>query len=226
MKNLIIIGARGFGREVHSFAMECTGYKSDYTIKGFVDDKVDALDGFNDYAPVLCSVEAYEIEPDDVFICGLGSPIHKRKYVDIIAAKGGEFINLIHPSVTFAQNVQLGKGLIIGKDCVISNDVTIKDYVTMHPFCVIGHDAILGECAFVGAFCFMAGYSVLEEQVSMNVRSSILANITVGTCAIVGASSLAAKDVKEGTTVFGTPARVIPGYNTTVETNKMQSGEL
>jgi hypothetical protein len=44
MKQLIIIGARGFGREVYSLAKRSIGYNEDFVMKGFLDDKLDALD--------------------------------------------------------------------------------------------------------------------------------------------------------------------------------------
>ena len=73
MKHLLIIGARGFGREVYDLAMNCIEAGADFDIKGFLDDKVDALNGLGGYPPIISSVEDYEIQPGDVFICGLGS---------------------------------------------------------------------------------------------------------------------------------------------------------
>ena len=66
MKNLIIIGAGGMGRQVFLFAQGCKGYQKDYVIKGFLDDNLDAMDGFDDFPPLLGSVDDYEIQPDDV----------------------------------------------------------------------------------------------------------------------------------------------------------------
>ena len=42
MKNLIIIGARGFGREYHNGLKLRDDYGKDVIIKGFLDDKKDA----------------------------------------------------------------------------------------------------------------------------------------------------------------------------------------
>lgn len=78
MKHLIIVGARGWGREISWLATKCIGYGSEFEIKGFLDDKVDALDGLGDYPPILGPVEAYEPQPDDVFTVALGSPEPKK----------------------------------------------------------------------------------------------------------------------------------------------------
>ena len=48
MKKLIIIGAGGMGRTLYDMAQESIGYKTEFVIKGFIDDNVNALDGFID----------------------------------------------------------------------------------------------------------------------------------------------------------------------------------
>ncbi|HJY11908.1 MAG TPA: hypothetical protein VJ304_03925, partial [Flavobacterium sp.] len=87
MKNLIIIGARGYGREVCGLARQCSGYNTEYIIKGFLDDKLDALNGFDNYPDIISSVENYEIQENDVFVCALGSVQWKKHYVEIILSK-------------------------------------------------------------------------------------------------------------------------------------------
>ena len=68
MHNLLIIGARGMGRFSYHFALECKGYQTDYQIKGFLDDKKDALDAFHSYPPIIDSVENYDVTENDLFI--------------------------------------------------------------------------------------------------------------------------------------------------------------
>ena len=60
MKHLLIIGARGWGREVYNMLPDCIGYGTEYEVKGFLDDKADALDGMPGYPPIIDSVEHYE----------------------------------------------------------------------------------------------------------------------------------------------------------------------
>ena len=92
MKNLLIIGARGFGREVYNLFLESKSNLPDIQIKGFLDDKADALDSFSNYPSIISSVEDYIIEETDVFVCALGDVNYKKKYVEIIKSKGGKFI--------------------------------------------------------------------------------------------------------------------------------------
>ena len=60
MKNLVIIGAGGMGKQLWSFAQQCRGYGSEYVIKGFIDDNRSALDGFVGYPPILDTIKDIE----------------------------------------------------------------------------------------------------------------------------------------------------------------------
>jgi sugar O-acyltransferase (sialic acid O-acetyltransferase NeuD family) len=209
MKNLIIIGARGYGREVYNLALQCEGYQKDYEIKGFLDDKTDALTGFENYPEIIDSVEDYIIQENDVFCCALGSVKWKKHYVELIESKGGTFINLIHPTVIIHSNVKLGIGLIAFMYSNISNDCTLEDYVTVQGFVAIGHDSKIGKWSHINAYSFTGGYAIVEKEVTLNTRSTILPNIIVRKGATVGAASLVIRNVKENTTVFGVPAKKI-----------------
>lgn len=207
MKNLLIIGARGFGREVYNLYLACKEAGADINCNGFLDDKESALDGYNNYPPILSSVEDYQICEDDVFICALGDVHYKQKYVEIIKSKGGHFISLIHPSVSIGTNTSIGEGCIVRYHSSISCDITIGDFVTIMGFCIIGHDAEIGNYSHLGAHCFMGGFSRLEDSVVMHPGSRLLPHKTVKRNAIIGAGSVVLTNVKEATTVLGVPAK-------------------
>lgn len=207
MKNLIIIGARGFGREVYDLAIQCSGYNTEYVIKGFLDDKLDALADFENYPEIISSVEDYDIQEDDVFVCALGSIKWKRHYVELILAKGAKFINLIHPSTTLNTNVIIGSGSLVFMNSNISNDCIIEDFVTIQGYVGLGHDTKISKWSHLSAYSFTGGFVVLEEEVCLNTRATVLPHIIVRKGATVGAASLVIKNVKENTTVFGVPAK-------------------
>ena len=143
MKHLLIIGARGWGREVYAAAMDTLAYKNgEYDIKGFLDDKTDALDGLRgNFPPIIGPVETYEIKSDDVFFCALGDSFYRKKYVDIIIAKGGSFISIISPLAIINPTASIGNGTIICCNTVISDNVVVGDHCALHDFITLGNDA-------------------------------------------------------------------------------------
>lgn len=207
MKNLIIIGARGFGREVYDLATQCSGFNIEYVIKGFLDDKTDALDGFENYPAIISSVEDYKIEEDDVFVCALGTVKWKKYYAELIMVKGGSFINLIHPSTKLNTNAVVGTGLLVFMYANISNDCIIEDFVTIQGYVGLGHDTKIRKWVHVSSYSFTGGFVVLEEESTLNTRATVLPHVIVRKGATVGAASLVIRNVKENTTVFGVPAK-------------------
>ena len=209
MKNLIIIGARGFGREYCNSLKLYENYGKEFIIKGFLDDKVEALDVFSGYPPILSSVEEYEIEEDDIFTCALGDPIYRKKYVNIVKQKGGAFMTLIDSKSIIHPDAQIGEGVMISAFCSISANVTIGDFSTVQPFCNFGHDAIVGSFCAIESYSFMGGFSSIGNNVTLHTRSTILPQIKVRDNSIVGAGSVVLRNVKSNTTVFGVPAKKI-----------------
>lgn len=211
MKNLIIVSARGFGREVYNWALGCNAYNNEWTIKGFLDDNPQALYGFPGYdLPILSSVEEYSVQENDVFICALGNGKERRKYAEIIESKGGTFTNLVRPNVSINRlNVKLGKGVIISDFSVLSNDTTIGDFTIIQSFVAIGHDTTIGNYCQINAYTHIGGGCQIGENVSINPGSVILPKLKVGDNASVGAGSVVLKGVESNTSVFGNPAKRI-----------------
>ena len=209
MKNLIIIGARGFGREIYNLAIQTKHFNTEYVIKGFLDDNKNALDSFKNYPTIISSVEEYEIQENDVFICALGDVKYKKKYVNLIIGKGGQFINLIHPTVMFNQNVKMGTGNIIGAYTFVSNDVTIGNFVTIQTHVAVGHDTIIEDYCQINAQTFFGGFSQVKEESTVNPGACIAPKKIVNENSIVGINSSVLKHTKPNTTVYGNPAKEI-----------------
>lgn len=209
MKQLLIIGARGFGREVYNLFLECKRAGLDIECKGFLDSQTDALKNYENYPSIISSVEDYECQPDDVFVCALGDVTYKKQYVNYMKEKGAQFISLIHPDTKISMNTTIGEGCIIREASSISCDVKVGDFVTIMSYTVIGHDASIGDWSHIGSHCFMGGFSKIKESVTMHPGARLLPHKTVEEGAVIGAGSVVLNRVKKHTTVFGVPAKRI-----------------
>jgi len=70
MKNLVIIGASGFAREMYDLALTCFANDPNFKVKGFLSDGPSNIEAMG-YPAVLGKVAEYEIQPDDVFFVEL-----------------------------------------------------------------------------------------------------------------------------------------------------------
>jgi acetyltransferase-like isoleucine patch superfamily enzyme len=117
------------------------------------------------------------------------------------------------------RGVNVGRRVFIGSevyiDDAVPSSVTLEDDVT-----VIAQTTILGHTYYPRHFHRLLGdeatRSGLETRICrgayLGLRSTILAGVTVGEYAIVGAGSVVTKDVPPYTMVVGVPAKVVREY--------------
>ncbi len=207
MKNkLVIIGAGKLGREAFTWATQAAAQGTPWRVKGFLDDRSHALDGFDYQAKILGEVLSYRIEENDVFIGAVGDPRDKVKYYSPILNKGGCFINLIHPSANIGKNVRLGTGIIMAPFSLVTCDAEIGNHVSVGAMSHVGHDTKIGDWCQISSQCGINGNASLGEGAFLGSHACIIPGVKVGAWAYVGAASNVLKNVKPGIKVFGNPA--------------------
>ena len=211
MKHLIIIGARGFGREMYRTFLNTQPYlNGEIDVKGFLDDKVDALDGLKgEWPPIIGAVETYDIQEDDVFFCALGDAHWRKHYAEIIREKGGCFINIIHKTALVSPVATIGEGVAIGAFTTISPNVQIGDHVMIQAYDDFGHDSEIGDFASIESYVFLGGYAKVGKLSTMHTKSSIIPHKSIGEECVVGFGSVVMRNFKDGVHVFGNPATKI-----------------
>ena len=177
---------------MYGAALESVGYGVEFDVKGFLDDRSDALAAFAGYPPVIGSPDGYEIAADDVFVTALGSVASRRRCAEALEARGAEFVSVVHRTATIGPNVVIGAGSFIAPHVSLTADVSVGRHVSVFHSSSIGHDSRLGDFSHVYAQCSIGGSVVLGED-----------------AAVVGAGSAVFVDVDPGVTVLGNPARPI-----------------
>ena len=211
MKHLLIIGARGWGREVYAGAIGTKAYRDgEYDVKGFLDSKADAFEGLKgNFPPIICAPEDYEIQPDDVFFVAMGEPKWRRYYAEMMQEKGAQFISIICDGAYVNPTATVGEGTFIAGWSCVSDNVKIGDHVVVHVFSDLGHDVVIGDFASIEAYCFLGGHSEVGNESVMHVRSHLLPHKKVGENVSIGASSVVIRNVPDGQHVLGNPAKKI-----------------
>lgn len=201
MKDLVIVGAGGFGREAYYLAKEL----SLWNIKGFIGNAGDTPSKYKINYPMLGVIEEYVPNENEVFAMGIASPKLKEKFANILKSKGAKFVTLIHPAALINETVEIGEGCIITacsgvSDCskignfvhiagsLIGQDVEIGDYTTTTAYVNIPNTTI-------GKRCFIGSHSVIFGKLEDDVE--------------VVAGSVVFHKVKSGLKVMGCPAKKI-----------------
>lgn len=209
MKNLIIIGAGGYGREMYNTAPLFRGYGEEFVVKGYIDDTEDPLGRFSGYPPVIGRIVDYQPQPGDVFTCAIADIEGRKKCTRLIEERGGEFITLISKLAGVGMNSTIGRGCVIHGTTRISCDCKIAEHVHFQGTCIVGHDAIVHPWCFFHVGCFLGGAVQVGEGAHLYTYSIIHPHKKVGAYATVGAGAFVIRNVPPGKTVYGNPAKIM-----------------
>lgn len=209
VKNLVIIGAGNFAREVVAWAEDINKTNRNWEIKGLLDDNMNVLDGYHLKYPILSTISEYVPQPYDVFVCSIGNPELKLDICNRFVSMGAEFINIIHPTAIIGPNCNIGNGIIMCPYSVITTNVTLGNFVTINVHSTIGHDAKVEDGCTLSGHCDVTGFAHLKKGVFMGTGARVLPKARVEEFATIGAGSVVLKKVHSGRTVFGVPAKYI-----------------
>jgi sugar O-acyltransferase (sialic acid O-acetyltransferase NeuD family) len=209
MERVLIIGAGGWGREaLHQMTHDDARHGIDWYVDGFLDSRTHILDGYDAGVPIVGDPMTYVPQPGDVFVCALGDPRERHKYVQPILEKSGRFISITTQSFLSAR-VHLGQGCFLGHWVHSGPDVSIGDFANIQALTMMGHDVRIGNYAHIGAQVFIGGGARIGDFAIVHPRATILPGVAVADGAVVGAGAVVLKDVPAGATVFGNPAKLI-----------------
>jgi sugar O-acyltransferase (sialic acid O-acetyltransferase NeuD family) len=209
MKQLVIIGAGGFGIELYSLAKDCIGYNESFIIKGFIDDDLSKLNSNPNLPKILNTIDLYQIDINDIFICSFGDILLKKEITNKIKTKGGNFFNLIHKSSIVLTDITRNEGVIVGPFVTIGSNCTLGNHILYQTGTIVGHDAYVGDWTRLDSYVVIVGGVFIKSSVKIHTSSVINHNVTIEDNACVGALSFVIRNVKENTTVFGNPAKIL-----------------
>jgi sugar O-acyltransferase (sialic acid O-acetyltransferase NeuD family) len=201
---LILIGRGGFGREVSAWIK---ARNLPYRIEGFLDDTQrgpEVLGPIQGHSPVAAEKVLH-------LVC-LGDGRPRQQLRTKLEARGAHFATLVFPEVTSASTLSCSKNSIFMGACSISHNVSMGNDVLVQGFAIIGHDVEVGDGCTISNHAFVGGNARLEPFCTIHPHAVVLPNVVVGKGAVVGAGTVAIKNVPPGATVFGVPAKIIvPG---------------
>lgn len=115
--------------------------------------------------------------------------------------------------------VEIQKGAAIGKNCKISSHTFICEGVTIEDGVFIGHGVTFINDLYPRATTadgqlqteqdWKVIPTLIKKGASVGSGATILAGVTIGERAIIGAGSVVTRDVPPRTVVAGNPARVL-----------------
>jgi sugar O-acyltransferase (sialic acid O-acetyltransferase NeuD family) len=216
VKELVILGAGGFGREASLLVEQINGTASGARLKllGFIDgDESKWGQVMRDY-PVLGSWDYLRrLSAEVTMICVVGDPVSKKRMLAKANECGGrEYVNLLDPDLdlpAFGSEVSLDSGVIINRGCIFTTNIAIGSHVSINPGCGIGHDVQIGAYSTLMWRVNISGNVRIGEGCLIGTGATVLQGLTIGNGVTVGAGAVVTKDLPDKCTAVGVPARVV-----------------
>lgn len=209
MKNIYILGAGGFGRELLWWIKDINKVSPTWEIMGFLDDNLNALDGVDCDYKVVGTIKDWQPKEDEEFALAFGTPALKRRIVQIMKDKGAKFATIIHPTALVSEYAKYGEGFIMFPYAKLSCNTTVGDFVTLLST-PIGHDNEIGDFTVISGGCNIVRNVKIGKDVFIAAGVAIAQDVVIGDGAYLGLASVVLKDVEAEKSVFGNPARVMP----------------
>lgn len=208
MKDLIIVGASGFGRELVQWVEDINKETREWNILGFIDDNPNALDGYLCDYSIIGDIQNWQPKSTEYFACALAFPSVKQKVITMLKDKQAQFATLIHPTAIINKYAEIGEGVVITPRSNVNANAKIGDFVSVLGS-GIGHDAIVGDFSTLSGRCSINGHVKVGNLVYIACGVSVAPSKKIGDGATIGIGSVVISNVKPGVTVFGNPAKRI-----------------
>jgi sugar O-acyltransferase (sialic acid O-acetyltransferase NeuD family) len=144
------------------------------------------------------------------FAIGVGSAkscaLRARLFVAAVAA-GLEPHSILHPTAYISPSAVCGAGYQILPKAVIHTNAQLGDHVLVNSAAVIEHDCIIGAHCHIATGAIICGHVTIGEETHIGAGAVVRQGIRIGAGAIIAAGAVVVKDVSDGCTVVGVPAR-------------------
>lgn len=205
IKRVAVLGAGGHGKVVADVAL-CAGLN----LIAFVDDST-AKAGTRIWdVPVMSWTEFVGGSKNVGIALGIGDNESRQKAAARIHAESFPLVTLIHPAATIARTAMLGAGTVVMAGGAVNPDAVVGTGCIVNTGAVVEHDCVLGEFAHLSPNAALGGGVSIGARTHLGVGAVVLPLVRIGADVRVGAGAVVHRDVADGLTVVGVPARPIP----------------
>ncbi|MCF0170145.1 acetyltransferase [Fusobacterium varium] len=208
MKDVVIIGAGGFAREVAWLIEEINKKNEQWNILGFIDDNSENVGkSLNGYKIIGNTDYLNEMNKNIYAVIAIGNGKTRKKIVEKL--KKRKFGILIHPNVSISDTISIGEGSIICSGNILTVNISIGKHVIINLDCTIGHDAVIKNFSTFLPGTNLSGETIVEECSTLGTGSTVIQGIKIGKNVMVGAGAVVIRDIIDDSTAVGNPARTI-----------------
>ena len=210
IKDLVIIGAGGFGREVAWLVERINREEKTWNLKGFVDDQQPVGTKVNQYTVIGTTESIKQSKKDLYVVCAVGNAKTRKRIIQSLEnTKTIHFATVTDPSVIHSDEITIGEGSILCAGTILTTNITIGKHVIINLDCTVGHDAVIEDYTTLYPSVNVSGMTTIGTGSEIGTGVNIIQGKTIAQDVIVGAGGVVVKDLLESGTYAGIPAKRI-----------------
>lgn len=211
MSRLLILGAGGHAKVVAETAIA----SGQFSEVAFLDDRSVGPDhlltvhGFPVLGPLALALEPANREQFALAAVAFGNASFRLNLIEQLYAAGYVLPTLIHPTAWVSPSAQLASGSVVFAQAVVQSLASIGSGAILNTGCSVDHDTKLFDGVHICPGARLAGEVVVGARSWIGIGSSVIQQVRIGADVIVGAGAAVVRDLPDGVTAVGVPARVI-----------------
>lgn len=204
MRSLLICGAGGHAKVVADLAR-----RAGWSIVGFVDEFHPERLGDEFFGGRVVNFDSGVGAIDQPAVAlGIGdceSRLFKAREFEVA---GRSLPVLIHPCATVAASVIIGAGSQVVAGAVINPDALLGQAVIVNTGATVDHDCMIEDGVHLAPGVHLAGNVTVGEGTLVGIGAVVKPGVRIGRRCVIGAGSVVLRDIPDGSTAFGFPARI------------------
>jgi len=201
MKSILIVGNGGMARAL----LDLIQFSGNLNVAGFYWESGEELCGL----PIFNRID--DVDPDTGLVLGMLIPTHRKQHVEQLGKD--RFVSVLDGFIS--QTATIEDGAVVVHDSYVMSLAHVGAFAHIHTHAIIGHDCVIGEYTFVGPASILGGRSNVGSSCRIGMGSLVLPDVVIGDNVTVAAGTVVTKNVEQGITVSGNPARsafrTVPG---------------
>jgi sugar O-acyltransferase (sialic acid O-acetyltransferase NeuD family) len=197
--HIIVIGAGGHARVVLA-TLQAAGR----VVDAIVDEDESRRNNFVLGVQVVGSLDCIRQYPDLDAIIAVGENATRRRLATELALN---WTTAIHPRAIVHEGVTLGPGTVVFAGAVVQPGSRVGAHTIINTSASVDHDCKIGSFVHIAPGVHLGGGVSVEDGAFVGIGSVVLPNRHLGSYAVLGAGSVANRNIDSRTVSVGVPAR-------------------